>query len=47
VVSGHSLWSRIGWDKEDILIELGNVWSDQSIPVLISGDFNLLIFSFD
>jgi hypothetical protein len=32
-------------DKEDILIELGMVCRDQSIPLLVGGDFNLLRFS--
>jgi hypothetical protein len=32
-------------DEEEFLIELGNICSDQSIPLLIGGGFNLLRFS--
>jgi hypothetical protein len=32
-------------DKEDFLTELGMVCSDQRLPLLIGGDFNILIFS--
>jgi hypothetical protein len=32
------------YDKEEFLVELGNVCSNQSLPILIGGDFNLLRF---
>jgi hypothetical protein len=31
-------------DKEDFLIELGNACSDQELPLLIGGDFNIIRF---
>jgi hypothetical protein len=34
-------------DKEEFLAELGNVSSNQSLSLLIGGDFNLLRFSFE
>jgi hypothetical protein len=34
-------------DKEDFLIELGDICKDQSLPLLIGGDFNLLRCSAD
>jgi hypothetical protein len=32
-------------DKEEFLVELGNICSNQSLPILVGGDFNLLRFS--
>jgi exonuclease III len=32
-------------DKEEFLVELGNVCSNQTLPLLVGGDFNLLRFS--
>jgi exonuclease III len=32
-------------DKEDFLVELGNICSNQNLPILVGGDFNLLRFS--
>jgi hypothetical protein len=32
-------------DKEEFLAELGNVCSDQSLPLLVGGDFNIIRFS--
>jgi hypothetical protein len=32
-------------DKEEFLAELGNVCSDQSLPLLIGGNFNIIRFS--
>jgi hypothetical protein len=32
-------------DKEDFLIELGNVYSNEALPLLVGGDFNILRFS--
>jgi hypothetical protein len=32
-------------DKEDFLAELGNVCSDQSLPLLVGGDFKIIRFS--
>jgi hypothetical protein len=32
-------------DKEDFLVELGNICSDQRLPLLIGGDFNILRFT--
>jgi hypothetical protein len=34
-------------DKEDFLVELGNICSDQSFPLLIGGDFNIIRFSYE
>jgi hypothetical protein len=31
-------------DKEDFLIELGSACSDQELPLLIGGDFNIIRF---
>jgi hypothetical protein len=32
-------------EKEDFLVELGNICSNQTLPILVGGDFNLLRFS--
>jgi hypothetical protein len=32
-------------DKEEFLTELGTVCSDQSLPLLVGGDFNIIRFS--